>query len=117
MKLKTKTKININSGLVDRVNDVVNCSILTINTDLKTLNILAELYSENKGVVTKLGQISASVNSQTYSDYLNKFTSDKQDKYEAQVQTYYYVLLEEAAKFLKITVADLEIVDGGIAIK
>lgn len=117
MKIKTKAKINFNTGVVDSINDIVSASIININTDLKTYNILAELYSENKGVVTKLGQISASVNSQTYSDYLNKFTSDKQDKYEAQVQTYYYVLLEEAAKFLKITVADLEIVDGGIAIK
>lgn len=117
MKLKTKSKININSGLVDRVNDVVNCSILTINTDLKTYNILAELYSENNKVVNKLGQISASVNRQTFGEYLNKFTSDKADKLEAQEQVYYYLLLEETAKFLKITVADLEIVDGGIAIK
>lgn len=117
MKVKTKAKININSGLVDRVNDIVNCSILSINTDLKTYNILAEMYSENKGAVTKLGQISASVSKDTFSQYLNKFTSDKADKLEAQEQVYYYLLLEEAAKFLKITIADLEIVDGGLTVK
>lgn len=110
MKIKTKTKINYNVSHVDSINDVVNCKILNINTDLATFTILGELFSEKAGVVTKLGNVSTSIDRQTYKSYLNKFTSDKQDKFDAQEQVFYYVLLEEMAKFLKLTVADLEIV-------
>lgn len=117
MKIKTKTKINFNTGVVDSINDVVSGKIININTDLKTYTILAELFSENKGVVTRLGNVSASVERSILAQYLNKFTSDKTEKVDMQEQAYYYVLLEEVAKFLKITTADLEIVDGNISIK
>lgn len=110
MKIKTKTKITINTGVVDTINDVVSIKIVNMNTDLKTYTILGEIFSENKGVINRLGSVSASVNKDVYSQYLNKFTTDKTDKLEVQEQAYYYVLLEEVAKFLKLSVADLEIV-------
>ncbi len=117
MKIKTKAKINFNTGVVDSINDIVSASIININTDLKTYNILAELYSENKGVITKLGNVSAPVERSVLAQYLNKFTSDKTEKVDMQDQAYYYVLLEEVAKFLKITVSDLVIVDSNGSIK